>query len=440
MFEESQSTIQMGNIDPIELPPEGTSHTESLGPESHLIPDGVYPPYANPNYVMPNEIQVYVRASTGDYVIPVSIVKKTIRKLYLGGYRNTKSGKVYHHCSTQTPREEKVIINKNLNKNTRETQTKELRTCSVQPIREQGTQMERIDVSISTSKDKVKIAKKYFTADELLAKKKLMTVEIQRVWRGYMARCRAILQRAYIKEYDNHREQESLDLQREMQTIRLKELEKKNHPKCKADFARLFNELDTWRRNETARIKLAYPHGEERRLAMAALLAEETKTLQNIQQLKATAYQDINAHKTVQMLELMSTPAQWQLSTGLSASVQTPETTKAKELLDAYKSISAPVTSIEQRLEALLGVKWIVRETLDSGLTSSGLSLTVLKDILDLIDREADLLNRGRSISSMEKLRIRIQHMFLQFIEDPVFNPRSKEFIGIPLPPPPMNN
>ena len=195
MLEESlSSSIQVGNIDPSGPPPEladggGTKSSHSfdstfnneLEPESNILPDGLYPPYANPSYIMPNEIEVYVKSLTGDYVIPVSIVKKSVRKIYLGGYRNTQNGRIYHHCSTQTPREEKLLINTNLNKNTRETQTKIVRTCSVQPIREQGTQMQRIDLSVDTVRDKVKITKKYFTADDLLAKKKLMTLEIQRV-------------------------------------------------------------------------------------------------------------------------------------------------------------------------------------------------------------------------------------------------------------------
>ena len=88
--------------------------------------------------------------------------------------------------------------------------------------------------------------------------------------------------------------------------------------------------------------------------------------------------QDINALKTVQMLELMSTPAQWQLSNGTSTSVQTPESGKAKELLDAYKGLTGPLHGTEPRLEALLCVKWIVKETLATG---SSLSLTVLRDM-----------------------------------------------------------
>jgi hypothetical protein len=48
---------------------------------------------------------------------------------------------------------------------------------------------------------------------------------------------------------------------------------------------------------------------------------------------------------------------------------------------------------------------------------------------MELIDREADLLNRGRSPKSMESLRMRISNLFLQFLENPSFNPRALDFL-----------
>eukprot|EP00951_Prasinocladus_malaysianus_P028136 scaffold255258_cov22-Prasinocladus_malaysianus.AAC.1 len=44
------------------------------------------------------------------------------------------------------------------------------------------------------------------------------------------------------------------------------------------------------------------------------------------------------------------------------------------------------------------------------------------REIVELVDREADLLNRGRSPKTMEGLRKRIASMFLVFIETPEFN------------------
>lgn len=48
--------------------------------------------------------------------------------------------------------------------------------------------MEREDLVIDTKRDTVKVSRPYFTADELLLLKKRKVIEIQRCWRGYMAR------------------------------------------------------------------------------------------------------------------------------------------------------------------------------------------------------------------------------------------------------------
>jgi hypothetical protein len=74
--------------------------------------------------------------------------------------------------------------------------------------------------------------------------------------------------------------------------------------------------------------------------------------------------------------------------------------------------------AVEERLEILLHVKWTVKQ-FDCSLT---------RELTELLDREADLLNRGRSEKSMDALRKRISNMFLQFIETPDFNPEASRF------------
>ena len=160
------------------------------------------------------------------------------------------------------------------------------------------------------------------------------------------------------------------------------------------------------------------------------LLASETKALQSIQQLKFAASHNTTEEKTEKMLGLMAQPHKWVMSDGNIAQVQTPAVQRAKELLEFYKALSSPVVSVNQRLEVLLNVKWTIKAVEPCMLT---------KTLSDLLDREADLLNRGRPFKSMESLRFRIKNLFLQFIEDPAYNPRASEFIKIPMPPPNEN-
>ncbi|CAM6006610.1 unnamed protein product [Sphagnum balticum] len=100
-------------------------------------------------------------------------------------------------------------------------------------------------------------------------------------------------------------------------------------------------------------------------------------------------------------------------SDGRITEVHTPFTIRAKELMDLYKGLKMKNISTDERLDILLNTKWTVKEW-DCNLT---------REIVDLIDREANMLDRGRPEKSLEGLRQRLANLFLQFIEYPLFNP-----------------
>lgn len=80
------------------------------------------------------------------------------------------------------------------------------------------------------------------------------------------------------------------------------------------------------------------------------------------------------------------------MTRAMSQEVLTPFTSRAKELGDLYQGLTLPNLRVDERLDVLLHVKWTVKE-FDTKLT---------KEIIELIDREADLLNRGRPDKSLE--------------------------------------
>lgn len=409
--------------------------------ENSLTDDeGLWPPYCNPLYVMPTEIEVKVAMTTGEYYFPVSISKFKGHKPYLGGFRNTVTGAMYHHGSSQTPTENKFEVKDTSNLRSRETQTYEYRTLSIQSVRECGTQMQRQDVSIDTHKDVVLTPKRYFTSIQLIELKILKCVIIQRCWRGYLARCLAATQR---KLNADHRKGEMEELNATMQL----EKEQKNqdmmrrlHPTSDHDFEILYNELDAWRKTEAAKIKASTTPGEERVRLMTLLLANETKSLQSIQKLKVAAQKDGHVEKTNKLLELMAKPYKWQLSNGTVTTVSTQATTKANDLLELYRALgNTQLISIDERLDVLYKLKQTVQSAaadyqkvanLNKNKSNSNISL--LRDIVDLVDREGDMLNRGRPVKTMESMRKRLNNLFLQYIENPIFNPRAIEFINIP--------
>lgn len=117
--------------------------------------------------------------------------------------------------------------------------------------------MERVDLRIDNKRDTVKTARVYFTADELLLKKKTNLIEIQRCWRGFMARSRAKQIRRRNVEFAQQMERAREEEVRAQREQRGRDMARRTHPKSNADFAVLYGELDTWRQAEVAKIKVS---------------------------------------------------------------------------------------------------------------------------------------------------------------------------------------
>ena len=132
--------------------------------------------------------------------------------------------------------------------------------------------------------------------------------------------------------------------------------------------------------------------------------------------------QENRSRRIKRMLELMAEPKKWELNDGDICQVHTPFSTRAKELMELYNGLMLPLLTVDERLDVLLHVKWTVKE-FDCNLS---------RDIVELIDREADMLNRGRGEASLSGLRKHLANLFLQFIETPEFNPEAARFQKVP--------
>lgn len=298
----------------------------------------------------------------------------------------------------------------------RETQTQELVTRSLQTSRESGTQMVRRDLWLDESCDRQLTAKPYFDSYQLDGLREDSALLIQRLWRGYKAR-------AYVYSVREQKRRilvvgalEAQENAVEDANYQKREVYRRMHPKTVSDFEVLYNELDKWRQFETRKVH------DDRRLdpdarqsALEAILAKETKLLQTIDRLKLTATDSNRKQRIESMLQFMARPKHWQMSDGGVKEVHTPFTIRAKELMDLYHGLKTSFVSVDERLDVLLHVKWTVKE----------FECPLTKELIELIDREADMLNRGRKEKSLEGLRKRMSNLFLQFIENPEFNPES---------------
>jgi len=350
-------------------------------------------------------------------VLSLAVVVEPFRKPYYGGFRHRLTGVEYHHAVCQTeapPKPVQAADAATLPKFHRETQTKKVQERAQQAVREYGTQMEREGVATETRTDYAIEPRAYVDAAEFARRKAAAALVIQCYARGMFARSLA-RQSRYEMAYN---EQAFLEHQareaQERAELREREIERRMHPRTAADFETLYEELEQWRLAETRKIEVAETDAAEKQKARYELLLKEVKLVQTIDRLKAGARHKNRAEGIARRLSKMSEPQLWEMGDGTLREVQTPATARAKELADLYHGLTRPHLRVDERLDVLLHVKWTVREFEQ---------LRVCRDLAELIDREADLLNRGRSERALEGLRKRIARAFLEFTEDPRCNP-----------------
>lgn len=373
-------------------------------------------------YVMPDTLELKVVNSKGqEKLIIVHVQRPIMEKPYLGGYRSKQSQVTFHHAVTQTaPQQKKELYRIRFH---REVQTYDYRTRSTQSKRESGTQMAKNGLFVDERDDViVEPRRPYFSSADKAALTLEKCVVIQCHARGMFSRRRGRQlrrERADRQELER-REAERRQLEAELRHKR--EVERRMHPRSFEDFSVLYRELEAWRANEDRRIKASSFDEATRRAAQRELLHKETKLLQTIDKLKTQAHTQNRDAKVKKRLESMSQPKVWAQNDGETTTVHTPFTTRAKELMDLYSGLRLPLLTVDERLDVLLHVKWTVKE-FDCNLT---------RELVDLIDREADTLNRGRPEKSFVGLRKRLANLFLQFVETPEFNPEAHRFQKVP--------
>jgi hypothetical protein len=403
------------------LPDEKALYDFGLKPDDRIgieLRINYYQEQAAEEYVMPDVLELKVKDARGqERLITVHVQRPIVEKSYLGGVRNKESGTTYHHAITQTaPLQKKEIHTIRFH---REVQTYEYRTRSTQCKRENGTQMAKAGLYIDSNNDVLMTPRKpYFSSADKTALVLEKCVTIQCHARGMVARRRARQLRKDKHERSDFENKEAERRQLEADLRHKREVERRMHPRSFEDFNVLYKELEAWRLAETKRIQQSDFDSATRRAAMRELLQKETKLLQTIDKLRIQANSSNRDAKIKKTLESMSKPKVWAQNDGETTTVHTPFTTRAKELMDLYSGLRLPLLTVDERLDVLLHVKWTVKE-FDCNLT---------REIVDLIDREADMLNRGRPEKSFTGLRRRLANLFLQFIETPEFNPEAMRF------------
>jgi hypothetical protein len=152
------------------------------------------------------------------------------------------------------------------------------------------------------------------------------------------------------------------------------------------------------------------------------LLDKETELLHTIDRMKIDARRQNSQAAHDRELDQLSKKKLWQMTSGEVVKVKTPNTVRAKELRNLYRALDLPKVTTDERIEILLLLKQTVKE----------FKCQLTQDLITLIDREADLLNRGRPEASLGGLRQRIKTLFLEFCRTPEFNPEAVTLRRIP--------
>eukprot|EP01059_Diplonema_ambulator_P029318 TRINITY_DN48663_c0_g1_i1.p1 TRINITY_DN48663_c0_g1~~TRINITY_DN48663_c0_g1_i1.p1 ORF type:complete len:312 (+),score=116.81 TRINITY_DN48663_c0_g1_i1:93-938(+) len=256
------------------------------------------------------------------------------------------------------------------------------------------------------------VARPYFTSQQLHELRVYKSVVIQSHIRGWFARTQAKRLRTEKEETTREMKMQESRRQEEHEKKRQKEIERRTHPRTTQDFTTLYNELETWRLQETKKIKESSMTKEEKQLSLQELLKKETKLLQTIHKLQNAANKENKERRVKNFLESMTAHKKWGAS---GTTVETPFTVCAKQLMHLYNGLQLKGLTIDERLDILLPVKWAVK----------AFSCPLTREIVELVDREADILNRGRPSKSLEGQRQQLSNLFLQFIETPEFNPEA---------------
>ncbi|XP_033745272.1 IQ and ubiquitin-like domain-containing protein [Pecten maximus] len=411
-MEETKTLADLG------VGPNGTIQLEMQSSDPVNTPIKSYRP--RQEYHMPDVITV--RVQTDDETskdVVVEIERTTRKKPYLGGYRHKKTGIEFHHASAQTVRKQPAPSN--MLKYCRDTQTVEQRHHLQQTKNDTSTQMTKIGVYVANLSDKLVKPGKYTTADDHLDMMLHQVIIIQKYYRRWLAKRYVQKLKMDKQQRMEWERQEEIRKRKEKEERIKKEFERRMNPKTKEDFDLLYHALEKWRQEELERINHTMDDA-ERKAALCMLLDQETQLISAIGRHKLEADVENKDKRIQQFLKKAASPKKWKGFDGKVTEMDTPYTIRAKELQDIYNSINMKYLTQDERLDVLLTLKHTVKEH-DCKLT---------QEVIELIDREADLLMRGVKESNLDGLRKRISTLFLQYIKTPTFNPEAAKLLKVP--------
>ncbi|KAM9292682.1 IQ motif and ubiquitin-like domain-containing protein [Morus bassanus] len=393
-----------------------TIQSEKLCPDEEHFPGKA----VQQDYHMPDVITVRVQTDSDSFQdIVVKIERPTYHKPFLGGFKNRITGVEFHNAGSQTIPKKRP--DKGIQLFCRETQTVFEKNKPQQTKNTTSTQMTKIGLYVSNMTDKLVSPGKYLTAEEYHKRRLEAVIVLQ----TYFRRWHAINVVQNLREEKRLRlaweAQEDLRRKKEKEEKLRREHERRLNPKTKEDFELLYHGLELWKQEETERINRTLT-GAERKAAFCGLVEQEAQLIASIGRHKLNADEDNQQKAILHFLDKCAQPKRWKAYDGKITEMDTQHTLRARELFEIYCSISMNDIPKDERIDVLLTLRRTVKEH----------ECKLTWEIVELIDREFDLMSREVKECNLEGLRKRICTLFLQYIKIPKFNPGVARILKVP--------
>ncbi|NWR72889.1 IQUB protein, partial [Centropus unirufus] len=365
-------------------------------------------------------LATYTLTDSGSFRdVAVNIKRPTYRKPFLGGFKNRITGMEFHNAGSQTIPKKRP--DKGIEIFCRETQTVFEKNKPQQTANTTSTQMTKVGLYVSNRTDKLISPRKYFTAEEYHKRRLKAVIVLQKYFRRWHATNVVQKLREQMRLRLEWEAQEDLRKKREKEERQRREHEGKLNPKTKEDFELLYQALELWRQEETERINRTLT-GAKRKAALCELLEQEAQVIASIGRHKLNGDEE-NRHKAIlHFLNKCAQPKRWRAYDGKITEMDTPYILRSRELLEIYCSISRNGIPKDERIDVLLTLRRTVAEQ----------ECKLAQEIIELIDREFDLMSREVKECNLQGLRKRICTLFLQYIKTPEFNPEVTRILKVP--------
>lgn len=373
-------------------------------------------------------ITVHVAEGVNIRDIVVEIENQCCQKEWLGGYRNKLTGNEYHHALSQTaPIQRKVYEYTEFGEAIpllyhRDTQTPfKPKEVGCDTVVNKATQMWKTELYIQSKTDKIITAGPYKNYENWCSENDITeaVMIIQRSVRKWIQRKKFYqiisLQKILVEDLKKQKLQilkEQADKEREIITSA-------SYPVKRDDFYMLYLMVGKWWKREWKRI-CDLRSAESVKAEAVLLLQKEVKLLENIEKHRISVKSEALKKERMRFLEQTSRPVIFKNKEGQMIAIDDLDTQRAREFKEIYSALIVKNFVPKERIELLFTIKDLF--------VTNYMTYEYANDLVSLIQQEIDLLTIGTKQGHLKGLNMRIEQLYMNFMEQQDFNPKAGKY------------